>query len=212
MGKIRIFVVSLMSIVIGIFLIAGFISDKIALSKGITDFNEMKVEDFKKGRIVEGVIDELDACFAEWVETKKGSTSEQVTSKYYLMPLPAYYGSEDYKYIVVCIADTSTIYTADKMVDEIDKYCTDGTEPIIWTTLEYKAKVSKLPKNVKELLYDSLKEAEWGTTDEECSQYVCPYYLKHFDEFDSTTSLFVGIGLLVVGVILFAVFILRVRR
>ncbi len=191
----------------GIFLIGWFVTDSIAVAKGITDFNIMKTEEFKKGRFVQGTVQELHTGFAEEWEQKKGSTKKETTSIYYLMPLLYY--DDEIKYVAVRFSQKSDIQRADMLIDEFEKYIETGEAPISVPTFELKGKIGTLNKEVEGYLYDTLIEAGFGSTKAECEQYVCDYYID-CKEPASIVQLLIGIGLAILGA--GGIFILVLKR
>ncbi len=196
---IRSIIVTLMLIAAGIFFTGTFVSEKVAMSKGITDFNEMKTEDFIKGRFVQGTVEELHAGFAEEWEQSKGSSTKRTTSRYYLMPMYAYDENEDIKYIAVRFSKRSDIEKADKLVDEVNDYFETGKTPESFTEIELSGKISKLDKEIEGYMYDTLIDAGLGKTKDECSKYVCNYYIN-CKEGAAISGLIIGIVTFIAGV------------
>lgn len=202
-------IASVVFFIIGIILIVSSIADTISLSKGITDFNEMKCEEFQNGRFVQGTLQFLDNGFAEEYMQEYGSSEKDVTSSYYLMQLLAH--GDELKYITVCFSKDTDIETADKMVTEMEEYYESGTMPDNATTMEFTGKVSKLDKEIVQLLYDRLIESDFGLDKEECSKYVCDYCITPC-EIDTKSPVVFGTILLLFGVIGFVISVLQFLR
>lgn len=190
-------------LILGLVMVGTFVSEKISMSKGVTDFNQMKFEDFKKGRFVQGEVMALTDGFAEEYEQRAGSP-KKTTSIYYLMPLYAYDNGQDseentdYKYVVVGFSKSTDITRAGKLINETNKYINSGEEPLSLPTFTLEGKISHLSSDVEDILYDTLIESGWGNNKEECSKYICPYYIKCKEGADLTNFL-IGIVLTLLG-------------
>lgn len=208
-SKTRIIAFAVGILIFGIMLLVSFISETIAVSKGIDDFNELKCDEFIKGRFVQGTVQELYFEFAEEWEEQSGSNEKQNKKKYYLIPLIAHENQEEIKYIAVRFSKEIDITKADNLLDEVIKCYNTGEEPISFPTFEITGKVCVLDEEIEGYLYDALIKYEWGETKEECKQYVCDYYID-CKEPASVVELFIGIMIIVLGVSI--IFITLIKR
>lgn len=194
-------------LIMGIDMMFDSIRDSSAMSKGITDFNEMTESDFEVGRFVQGDVVELLGQFAYEYEESRYSSSEKVTKRYYLMPLYATYDYDNPKYVAVCISNTQMAKAADKIVEETWDYYDYGTEPDKWTELYITGKVSKIDKDIEDLLYEWLLEGEEGSTRAEMESYVCPYVITYYQLSAASGMTGIGAVMFIIGTLGLAVVI-----
>lgn len=142
MRFVRVLIMFVVVAIMGIVLLIGSIRDKAELAKPRGDLETMTEDDFYNGRFVKGTIYELWDNYADMEEydTTFGiKHNTRVTAQYYALPIP---GIDEYKFVALAVSNSSKQITAQKMVNEIDKYYEDGTIPM--TTMNVEGKITKL--------------------------------------------------------------------
>ncbi len=217
-GKIlgnRLFWVFAILIILGIAIMGDSISDKNAMAKGVTDFNEMTELDFFEGRFVEGTVYDLLDEFAyeeEYRQTFGIKHSERVSSHYYIMPLEATYDSDNPQFVALCIGNTALAEQAQKMIDEYWDYLETGEEPAVWTEIHITGKISKLDGELLDYFYDWFYEVDDEMTREDITPMICPYIINYRVENASDTGMAMSVGLIAVGIIGCAAMILWYKK
>ncbi|MCM1577613.1 MAG: hypothetical protein NC078_02280 [Ruminococcus sp.] len=202
----RLFWIFACLIVVGIAFLGKSVSDKNAMAKGVTDFNEMRESDFIEGRFVEGEVYELLDEFAyeeEYNQALGIKHNERVSSHYYVMPLYATYDDDVTKYAALCIGNTQLAAQAQQMIDEYWDYWETGKEPEYWTSIYVTGKVSKLDGELLDYFYEWF-EYDSDMTRAEIDEMICPYIISYqvADAASSTmTVALVVMGIGVIGII-----------
>lgn len=217
-GKIlsnRIFWVFAVFIILGISFMGQSISDKNAMAKGVTDFNEMTELDFFEGRFVEGTVYDLLDEFAyeeEYRQTFGIKHGERISNHYYILPLEATYDTDNPQFMALCIGNTALAGQAQKMIDEYWDYLVTGEEPAVWTEIHITGKISKLDGELLDYFYDWFYEMDDEMTREDITPMICPYMITYRVENASDTTMTMSVGLLAVGIIGCAAMILWYKR
>ena len=211
----RLFWVFAIFIILGIAFMSESISDKNAMAKGVTDFNEMTELDFFEGRFVEGTVYDLldEFAYEEEYRTTLGiKHSERVSSHYYIMPLEATYDSDTPQFVALCIGNTALAEQAQQMIDEYWDYLETGEEPAVWTEFHITGKISKLDGELMDYLYDWFYQVDDEMTREDITPMICPYLITYRAENASSSTMSISVGLIAIGIIGCAAMILWYKK
>lgn len=159
--KTRLVIVFAAFTVLGIIMLVSSIRDKVELSKPRGDLETMRASDFYSGQFVEGDIYEIWDYYAYTRETDTflGITySTKVTAKSYSMPLPSSFESTSPKFVSLSIGNSEQQKIADKIVDETNKYISDGVVLDEWTSMHIVGKVTKLKGDGLKLFREYFRE------------------------------------------------------
>lgn len=191
-------------ILMGILLIKDYIRDKNAMAQGVTDFNEMRAEDFISGRYVEGTVYDLVDEFAYKEESHRTfgiKHGERVSAHYYILPLRATAGDEHPKFAALCIGNAELADKAQEMLDEYWNYLETGEEPAAWAEIHITGKISPLGGDAEKYFYEWFSDMDENWTRADIDPMVCPYVITYDEGGASAVPLILGIVLIAAGVI-----------
>ncbi|MDE7295123.1 MAG: hypothetical protein K2N72_11920 [Oscillospiraceae bacterium] len=202
-------------ILMGILVMQNYVRDKNAMAQGVTDFNEMRSDDFISGRYVEGTVYDLIDEFAyeqEYHRTLGIKHGERVAAHYYILPLRATAEDERPKFAALCIENAELADKAQQMLDEYWSYLETGEEPAAWTEIHITGKISPLGGEVEKYFYEWFSAMDENWTRADIDPMVCPYVITYNEGGASSLSLLLGIVMIAVGVIGCAKAVIDIRN
>lgn len=191
--------------------IFGFMSFQggVASMKPYVDLygDETNVSEIGYFDMVEAEVWAVVDCFASEVTKKNGVKTDED----YFYIIPAYEG-EDQVFIGVKVRDNS-YKTYEKIRSITYKYLTTGeSEEMGSTTVKAVGCLKKMESKVKKYYYEWFEENEWYESKEEMEKYALPLYIDVVaDPSTDRVFLFVGLGVLAVGLCLLIGGIVRDR-
>lgn len=182
--------------VLGVIFLGSGIKDKVELSKPKGDIETMAVNDFYKGRFVDGTIYEIWDEVAYMTETND-SGSTRTTRHYFAMPMESSYENEtidDLRFLVLCVRDAKDVSIAQRMVKEMGKYLTSD-DAYLETTFNVNGQLGTMSSELKGYFDEYLTDLEFDPA-VNGTNYVI--YAGQTGG-GSTAMLIIGIVLTVVG-------------
>ncbi len=209
--KVRIGIALIVLFVLGVILISGGIRDTAALSKDIPDMNEMLSSDFEKNMFVQGQVWYCEGNFAYEYEESDYSNDEDVLRQFYFIPLEAEWANDNYKYIVISASNQEQIDSLSRLEDQTYDYFYNGVpgDQIDWEEIYFIGQVKPLEEDTTDLLYAYMQKYGYLETGsrEEFDSMVVPYEIQYKTPSSVQGSLYAGIVIIAIPIIVGAIFI-----
>ncbi|MBE6854434.1 MAG: hypothetical protein E7501_02130 [Ruminococcus sp.] len=184
-----------------------------ALKKGdIKDINTVSMGQLQEDDLVQGTFDTTWGSFAEEYETTYGiRTSKDSTKLYYLIDMKDYY--------LIYETSISSEYTQlDMMADELYEHCeTLGEEEYVFDnwkpirSMEVTGYAKEVSDEIRGYCKDALNDLTGGAGQEEMD-YVEFYMISHCNFDTMGSALYIGFGLIGVGVVVLVICIILTIR
>lgn len=192
---IRAFITSILFIVIGIFLIVSFSGELADNAKTPYNYDDLRYSDYKEGMMVEGVLKQNYGSYAEITNTDDNGKTDSV-GYYYLIDA----GEEG----------LISLYTPrDDLIAMLESQY-EQADGAVTEFVPFKGKVTAMDIEDIRLYRDYM--SYFGITEEEMDEYAPNLYIKVIDYSSHPVIIVIGAGLILVGIILLAAFILRKIR
>lgn len=196
-------------LILSIFVVIAIFQDVRVMLSETADIsgNEADSEDIlKSGQAVDAEIGILLDQFLT-VETSQKNRAGQVTSKttddYYIMPV--FVDDETYFVALKVGQRYEDRLAIMRMVDEYVSAYSLSPDRLNDDTVEISGGMYKLKNNYYEYMVDWFDDTNWFADEDDIEKYVLPLVFKPLDRDSTTTLIYVGVGMLVGGILLLVI-------
>ena len=192
---------------IGLFMTISSAGDAVTLlTKDTVNVSSKKISKYYEGEMVHGKMEFIYDTIAtlETTQTVYGIPTSKKTTPYYLVYVDSGKDGEDGHYVLVHITDKDTITHMDNLMHQTQSILMSDNPELVYENVKpiaVNTKTVKIPKEVKEYLYQYFEES--GMTRADCDEMVADCVLEQTDYTKAKILPFIGLGLMVLATLIF---------